>query len=166
MKTIFAVLIAFIFIASIADNEEELTRYIYSILGVATIFLIVYILKIRQNKKKIASFPFSFYSKVVGVTYDNDDGSSRQENIKKYLSVGDELHIKVYSYKGEPAIALLAKEGRIDTQVGHLSAELASEIVSLPDDAEVAVVVKDITGGTKNKLTFGVNVEILSTHKI
>jgi hypothetical protein len=170
MKTLLAILIAFVFIASIADNSEELIKYAISITVVATLFLFFY-LKNKQDKKKNIrevsdSFPYSIYSKVVGVSFNNNDGTSRQENIKKYLSVGDELHIKGYNYNGNPAIALLAKEGKMNTQVGNLSAELVEDIMELPEDMEILIVVKNITGGTPFKPTIGVNIEIFSTNRI
>lgn len=128
--------------------------------------------KIRQEHQwtpdtnEVEIFPFSMYSKVVGVSYNNNDGSSRQKNIKKYLNEGDELFVKGYSYKGAPAMAILAKDGKMSTQIGNLKAELVEDFVSLPADTEFEIRVKNLTGGTKEKPSFGVNIEILTTNEI
>ena len=71
-----------------------------------------------------------FFTKVVGVAYDNDDGSSRQAYIKP-LRAGDRLcleHHPHHPYEAN-AIAVLAPYRRWFKirwrQIGHLNAELA-----------------------------------------
>lgn len=109
---------------------------------------------------------YSIYSKVVGTSFKNDDGSSRQEYIKQKLKAGDELFLKAYNYKGNPALALYAEENNKNSQIGHISSSLTERIVQLPEDTMIEIRVRDITGGTTEKKTFGVNIEILTSRKI
>jgi len=170
MKTLIYILIAFVIVASIADDAKELKTYMVTISIVSVLVLIFSFanktLKRKKIKEAAESFPHSLYSKVVGVSFKNDDGTSRQDNIKKYLSVGDELYMKGYNYKGKPAIALLAREGKMHTQVGNLSAGLVEDMMDIPEDTKILIVVRDLTGGTPFKPTRGVNIEILSTNRI
>jgi len=100
----------------------------------------------------------SFYTKVVGVTHENEYGESRQEIIRERLYEYDSLDLR-----REPdneydnnAIAVYTDTGE---QIGYLSSEVAEELAPLMDDGwEVKAVVKDITGD-EGKIS-GVNIEI------
>ena len=56
-------------------------------------------------------------TRVVGVSYKNDDGSSRQQIISE-LYEGEDASIEYYEYKGEPAFAVLDSFGnQIETKI-------------------------------------------------
>lgn len=92
-------------------------------------------------------------TKVVGVTFDNEDGTNRQDLLKT-LHGGEQITIEPYQYKQEPA-AYVKHNGRV---LGNLSAELAAELDRKYRDAKVTAVVTEITGG--DDLTYGCNIEI------
>jgi len=98
-----------------------------------------------------------FYTKVAGVTHKNDDGSSRQKHVQKcrtrerlilkrdYDNPYDENAIKVYLRNG--------------SQIGFLSAEVADDVVKQMNKGhQFHAFAANITGGTGNKPTMGVNV--------
>jgi len=170
MKTIIYLLLSFFLIATSAENREEFILYSYFALGILFVFFSIYVFIYYKKKikrtKDMERLTSSLYSKVVGVTFKNDDGSSRQNNIKKYVKEGNELYVKGYNYKGKSAVAILAKENKMNTQIGNLSAELVKDLSYLPADTEFMIIAKNITGGTTDKKTVGVNIEILSSRRI
>lgn len=87
----------------------------------------------------------SFHTRVVGVKYDNDDGSSRQEILSHCLR-GEPVGFEWYTYEGAPACAVISDHG----QIGHLSADLASDLHNEYQGDEYCFVaqISDITGGT------------------
>lgn len=96
------------------------------------------------------------YTKLVGVTFANEDGSSRQEIISA-LSAGDKLHlVDLASEKYPEAIGVLNSQKQ---HCGNLSKDLA---LSLRKDYEnfetLSVCVKEVTGG--DGLSYGCNIEI------
>lgn len=82
-------------------------------------------------------------TKVVGVTFQNKDGSNRQEIIADCFD-GQQLELEAYTYKGAPAYAVMDGYGG---QLGNLSAEIAQVLHDLPDDWIPYVEVSEITGG-------------------
>jgi len=96
------------------------------------------------------------YSKLSGVTHHNADGTSRQEIIAELC------------YSGQPL--LLIREPNpyshhnigvyLTYQVGYVSPEVAEMLATLLDQGSVVDArITDITGGTEDKPTQGVNVE-------
>lgn len=59
-------------------------------------------------------------TKVVGVTFNNEDGENRQDILSK-MSGSEDITVEKYTYNGEPAAYV--KWG--DKVIGNLSAELA-----------------------------------------
>jgi hypothetical protein len=98
-------------------------------------------------------------TKVVGVSYKNDDGTSRQ-NIIKNLRVNQYLDIlHVPNKYDKNAVAVFLVDSNL--QVGHLNAELAEEIAPMLDNGNcINAVVIDLTGGEYDKPTRGCNIEI------
>ena len=92
-------------------------------------------------------------TKIVGVTFDNEDGVNRQD-IVRGMAAGDEITIEPYTFKGEPA-AYVRWRGKI---AGNLSAELAAEISQKYSKARIKGTVLEITGG--DELTYGCNIEL------
>lgn len=97
-------------------------------------------------------------TKIVGVTYNSQDGINRQELISK-LKRGDRLTLKRGwdSYYPE-AIGLFNDHGQ---DLGNLSAELADEIgTDLDSGKEMYAEVMDITGGGPDR-NYGCNIRIM-----
>jgi len=98
------------------------------------------------------------YSKLSGVTQHNADGTSRQEIIAELC------------YQGQPLLLMREpnqySENNIGVyvayQVGYASPEVADLLAQVLDlGGMVEAQITDITGGTEDKPTRGVNVEYL-----
>lgn len=85
----------------------------------------------------------SINTRVVGVSFQNDDGTDRQE-ILSGLSVGEGMLLKYFEYENEPAYAVTDAVGN---RIGSLSKELASDIYRKYKDCYFSVMISDITGG-------------------
>lgn len=85
-----------------------------------------------------------FHTKVVGVTFNNDDGTSRQAIIER-CKPGEDIIIKPVPTKEYPdAIGVFNKRGE---QLGHLGAELASEIKTKWGYNPMSITISSLTGG-------------------
>lgn len=96
------------------------------------------------------------FAKVAGVTYPNDDGSERQ-NIIRCCKRGEQLILRhdAYNEYSMYAIQVLRTNGE---QLGHAPEYLAEQIYNEIEDGYNAVgVITDITGGSWDKPTRGVN---------
>ena len=67
---------------------------------------------------------------VVGESFNNDDGSSRQEIIAKYVKEGEAANLKFYDYKGSLACAVSVDEG----QIGNLPKGEVQKVYDLIKD--------------------------------
>lgn len=85
----------------------------------------------------------SINTRVVGVSFQNDDGTDRQE-ILSGLSVGEGMLLKYFEYENEPAYAVTDAAGN---RIGSLSKELAADIYRKYKDCYFSVMISDITGG-------------------
>lgn len=105
----------------------------------------------------------SFITKVVGVSYPNDDGSSRQE-ILSHCLIGEPVGFYWHEFRGAPACAVISLHG----QIGYLKADLAADLHEqyVADDDENIIIfmakISDITGGEKG-LSYGCSI-ILSIY--
>ena len=98
-----------------------------------------------------------FHTKVVGVTFDNDDGSSRQEIIKK-CKVGDSIIFKpVPTEKYPEAIGVFTTTGE---QLGHVNADLAHKLNDKHTMNLMNVTISNITGRGKGK-SVGCNLHVI-----
>lgn len=97
----------------------------------------------------------SMTTRVVGVSFNNDDGTSRQEIISG-LSIGEALLLNYHEYENEPAYAVTDALGNC---IGHVSKGLATMIYQKYKDCYFAVMVNDITGGTSG-LKYGCIIDI------
>lgn len=93
-----------------------------------------------------------FHTKVVGVTFRNKDGTSRQD-ILSQCHIGDEIALRFYKYKRSPAYAVHCKYG----QIGNLSADLAKTIDIEYDGCTIQATISSITGGYGG-LFYGCNI--------
>ena len=119
-----------------------------------------------QRKKKSRSF----HTKVVGVTFQNSDGSDRQDIIHRRCRAGDELALSSEpdNPHADHAVAVYV------TKKGWLGGVKTYQIGYLPDDSSAAqeafdhiesgrvgaAQISEITGGTHHKPTLGVNIKI------
>jgi hypothetical protein len=99
------------------------------------------------------------HSKVVGVTRQNHDGSDRQE-IARHCRAGERLALRREPDNAQDANAVAVFRENGD-QVGYLSAAVAEQLAPLLDaDAPVTAEVSEVTGGTPDRPTYGVNIRI------
>lgn len=99
-----------------------------------------------------------FYSSIVGVSHKNRDRTSRQKIIRESLHPNTKLELVLENDNpvDKNAVALLAPNGG---QVGYLSSGLAKQVRGwMRDGMQVTIIVKEITGGTRDKPTYGVNI--------
>lgn len=78
-----------------------------------------------------------FFTNVVGVTFDNDDGTSRQKILRDYYISGVEgsdLNLEEYEYKGKPAVRVLLD----DQCVGNIPKNRVDELLPIMDRLEKA----------------------------
>lgn len=105
-----------------------------------------------------------FYTKVVGVSFRNDDGSERQRIIrdldrKDMLNPGQELYLQreptnPYDYN---CIKVLGPDGR---QIGNLSREIAAQLSpEMARGKRYTATVNAVTGGGVD-MSYGVNIII------
>lgn len=93
-------------------------------------------------------------TKVVGVTFRNDNGTNRQ-TILSHCHAGDEIALRYFEYHGAPAYAIHTEHG----QIGNLSAELAEALGQLGDDIYVSGRILAVTGGYRGQ-SFGCNIAL------
>jgi hypothetical protein len=106
-----------------------------------------------------------YFSKVAGVSHDNEDGSSRQYAIRKFCKSGTPLSLKREPANKHDKTAIgvwvygknLFRKG--DFQIGYISSSLSHELAPRMDAGwAVTAAVKEVTGG--GDLTYGCNIEI------
>lgn len=96
-------------------------------------------------------------TKVVGVTFDNDDGTNRQD----ILCCCDEdtpIELQFYRYKGRPAYYVV--NSYTDEILGNISADLTQKLYDYEsDNMELEAEIIEITGGEDGKW-YGCNIRI------
>lgn len=131
------------------------------------IWLIVYIVIYIKNKDYISMTRHPeiyannnnlrcIHSKIVGVTFKNEDGTSRQNYLNK-IGLYDELKLVIYEYKpGLEAVGVFYK----NKQLGNINADLVDELIDIINNNELISVIAEPTGG-ENK-TKGCNISIIT----
>ena len=96
-------------------------------------------------------------TKVSGVSFENRDGSERQRIIAK-CKAGDRLYLRHDPDNEYSDFAIEVHHGPPghETQIGFLEDDLASNLLN-----HLSTNILDVTGGTPDKPTRGVNMEIL-----
>jgi hypothetical protein len=109
---------------------------------------------------------YHFYTKVVGISHLNDDGSDRQDIARKCrpwesLSL---IHDESNPHD-KNAIRVMRENGE---QLGYLSSDLAAEVVERTKAGySYIVLVKDITGGKGQKRNCGINLlVVVASHAV
>lgn len=92
-------------------------------------------------------------TKIVGVTYENEDGENRQDILSR-MTGDEDIIVEKYTYNGEPAAYV--KWG--DKVLGNLSAELAKDLERKYPKARYTAEILEISGGGVQ--TFGCNIEL------
>lgn len=92
-------------------------------------------------------------TKLVGVTYDNEDGENRQD-ILSSMTGNEEIEVEKYIFNGEPA-AYVKCGNKV---LGNLAAELAKDLAEKYPDARYTAEILEISGGGVH--TFGCNIEL------
>jgi len=111
---------------------------------------------------KIIKIPsvFVYETKVVGVSKQNQDGSSRQEFIRSEVAEDDKLNLE--PEPGNPydpnAVKVLSSKGN---QIGYLSREMAEKVKPAMDNqTEIHVTAKWVNG--EKMLGVGLRIELVS----
>ena len=91
-------------------------------------------------------------TKLVGVTYDNEDGENRQD-ILSSMTGNEEIEVEKYIFNGEPA-AYVKCGNKV---LGNLAAELAKDLAGKYPDARYTAEILEISGGVQ---MFGCNIEL------
>jgi hypothetical protein len=108
----------------------------------------------------------SFHSKISGVSANNNDGRGRQRYIRAFCKAGTPLIFKREPnnpYDKDAVAAWIEARAFFfftsEVQIGYLNAELAQEISRhLAKGGGLHGEVSEVTGGTRDKPTLGVNV--------
>jgi hypothetical protein len=108
----------------------------------------------------------TFHSRVAGVSFRNADGSSRQGYIRDFCRPGMEIILRrePHNRYDSNAVAVWVKRSVLiiftsEIQIGYLNAQVAEEIAEYIDDGGMVVgQITEVTGGTRDKRTFGVNI--------
>ena len=101
-----------------------------------------------------------YKTKIVGVTFKNDDGTSRQDIIES-CTEGESLSLEHYYYKDEDAFKVTNVYGEV---LGNLKKELTERLIEKYDAGAIEasdVEILNITG--EDKGTLGVNIKITIT---
>ena len=105
-----------------------------------------------------------FFSKIYGVTFENPGGVNRQTIIAN-CDQGEALALvrEPLNSHDSNAVAIFTMSGQ---QLGYISRDLSAEIAERLDrGSPVTARISDITGGTAERPTFGVNIEV-TKHKL
>lgn len=104
-----------------------------------------------QEKKTVAPKPAAasgsriaetIRTKIVGVTFENEDGENRQDILSR-MTGDEDITVEKYTYNGEPAAYI--KWG--NKVLGNLSAELAKDLAMKYSNARYAAEILEISGG-------------------
>ncbi len=110
----------------------------------------------------------TFKTKVVGVTFDNDDGTSRQNAIGN-LQKGQKVHLiwNPHNEYSKNAIlvcgVLVGNELDLSSCIGHLKEDIGKDVIKWMHDDTLGGIyaeVADVLGGTKKFPTLGCLVKI------
>lgn len=84
-------------------------------------------------------------TKIVGVTFENEDGENRQDILSR-MTGDEQIEVEKYTYNGKPA-AYVKWGNKI---LGNLSAELAEDLERKYPNAQYTAEILEISGGGTN----------------
>lgn len=97
-------------------------------------------------------------TKVVGTTFDNDDGENRQDIIAQYCEPGRWLKlVREIHNPYDPYAVSVHCEGK---QIGFLSSDLARETYGSVEKGAVSAQILDVTGSRDQGQNLGVNIRM------
>jgi len=105
---------------------------------------------------------YTIHSKIAGVSFHNDDGSSRQEIIRKFCKAGDQLTLKRepnnrYGRGNAIAVHLLTEQ-----QIGYIEHGLSRDLAPKIDaGTRLRATVAAVTGMDKPTLGVDIAVEVV-----
>ncbi|WP_298187823.1 HIRAN domain-containing protein [uncultured Pseudomonas sp.] len=115
----------------------------------------------HETKKKIITVQAedaleSFFCAIAGESFENEDGTSRQDIIRKHAKPGMQVHLQREPENPHDTNAIAAYLG--DHQIGYLRSEVAERHAQGIDSGRLALYaeIKSVNGGTKNKPSLGV----------
>jgi len=102
----------------------------------------------------------SFYCAVVGESFANDDGQTRQSIIKRHAKAGIHAHLEREPNNRFDSNAIAVYVA--DNQIGYLKSDVASRHAASIDSGRLALyaVVESVNGGTSDKPSLGVTLEV------
>jgi hypothetical protein len=106
---------------------------------------------------------YSMFFDVVGESFKNDDGTSRQEIIEKYARESEPVHLKFYNYKGSMACAVFLDD-EFKKQIGHIAKDEVEDVYELATGG-LTIDPRIYSVGTGPKGLYGVQIEILVEDK-
>lgn len=112
-----------------------------------------------ENTKK-------FHTKLVGVTHQNPDGSSRQRLIREHCRSGQPIIVRPEPTNryDSSAVAAYVAAGSEEVQLGYFDERLAAELSRfIIKGGRVSAWVTEVTGGGAGKPSLGVNVEVMKS---
>ena len=100
-----------------------------------------------------------FFCAVVGESFDNDDGSSRQEIIKQHGRAGAQVHLEREPDNQYDDLAIAVYLA--DQQIGYLKGDVAARHAPKIDTGRYVLYaeIASVNGGTKDKPNIGVTLE-------
>ena len=149
-----------------------------SIIVIIAIVVVIYFIfkKGTTSKKKSASTKkvvlktkliqdddeeaYSMYFDVVGESFKNEDGTDRQEIIKKHVKELNPAHLKFYNYKGSLACAVYVDEA-MGKQVGNIPKHEVQELYELATDESTYISPRFYEKKGGGDYMYGVTIEIL-----
>lgn len=134
-----------------------ITFYVYLLIYLIVLFKNLDYYKMTRKPEQYANEKNyrCVHSKIVGVTFNNDDGTSRQKYLK-VLRQYDELRLIHYEYKpNEFAIGVFYN----NKQLGNINAELYEELKDSVNNNRIISVIAEPTG--ENGKTYGCNITII-----
>lgn len=131
----------------------------YIVLAAVILFLLKRYVNVSV-KQSVSDASRNFHGKVVGVTFDNSDGTSRQALIKKHCRAGMAIELRPEpNNPADPnAVGVWLPAGQIGyIEGGRLAGDLSDHLRA---GNKITVEVSNVTGGTSKRPTFGVNIFI------
>lgn len=96
---------------------------------------------------------------VAGVTFDNQDGSSRQKYIKD-LDENDTLNLKHYIYEKKDALYVLDSKGHILGNIPHEFVPQIMKFINTCDELDISVDEKDYFMSKENEKIYYLRIRI------
>jgi hypothetical protein len=116
--------------------------------------------QIADNRQRVVNY--TIHSKIAGVSFNNDDGSSRQQIIRKFCKEGDQLTLKREPnnpYGRGNAIAVHLPTG---PQLGYIEHGLSRDLAPKIDvGTRLRVTVAAVTGIDKSALGVDIAIEVV-----